>query len=206
MIYNQPLERNHARGDCMKKSICHLFVATLLCLTGVGKAEAQFGAIMDWIHKLSGPGILQGGLTYSVGLTSPAERVSPVVARLRFSLMGGSAIDKSEEVAPPGGDILLVTGQVMIEFDLAGGVVSPGLGLSGHVFFGDVDTFFKPSFPFRVTLRPLKNTPLKGLLVAPSLHYFPEWDADDFQPLTVQVSRDGGEVTFGLLLGYEFVL
>ncbi len=187
----------------MKKSICHLFVATFLYLTGVGKAEAQLGPVLDWIHKLSGPGILQGGLTYSVPWwTSPDEAA---VARLRFSLMGGSAIDKSEEVAAPGGDILLVTGQVMIELDLAGGVVSPGLGVSGHVFFGDVDTFFKPSFPFRLTLRPLKNTPLKGLLVAPSLHYFPEWGADDFQPLTVQVSRDGGEVAWGLLLGYEFV-
>lgn len=191
----------------MKKSICHLFVATFLCLSGVGRAEAQMGPILDWIHKLSGPGILQGGLTYSVGLTSPAERVSPVVARLRFSLMGGSAIDKSEEVAPPGGDILLATGQVMFELDLAGGLVSPGLGVSGHVFFGDVDTFVKASIPLRVLVRPLrKQRVLRGLMIAPSLHYFFEWDADDFQPLTVQVSRDGGEVSFGLLLGYEFGL
>jgi hypothetical protein len=188
----------------MKKSICHLFLATLLCLTGAGRAEAQLGAILDWIHKLSGPGVVQAGLTYAAPLT-PLD--AEAVPRLRFSLMGGSAIDKSEEVAPPGGSILLVTGQVMIEVDLAGGVVSPGLGVSGHVFFGDVDTFFKPSFPLRVTFRPLKNTlVLKGLLVAPSLHYFPEWGADDFQPLTVQVSRDGGEVTLGLLLGYEFTI
>ena len=192
----------------MKKSICHLFVATFLCLTGVGKAEAQLGPIMDWIHKLSGPGILQGGLTYSAPVwTSPADRVDPVVARIRFSLMVGSAIDKSEEVAPPGGDIFLVTGQVMIEFDLAGGVVSPGLGVSGHVFFGDVDTFVKASIPLRLLVRPLRNTLfLKGLMIAPSLHYFFKWDADDFQPLTVQVSRDSGEVAWGLLVGYEFVL
>ncbi len=188
----------------MKKSICHLFIATFLCLTGVGKAEAQLGAIMDWIHKLSGPGILQGGLTYSVPLTSLDEAA---VARLRFSLMGGSAIDKSEEVAAPGGDIFLVTGQVMIEFDLARRVVSPGLGVSGHVFFGDVDTFVKASIPLRLLVRPLRNTRvLKGLMVAPSLHYFFEWGANDFQPLTVQVSRDSGEVTWGLLLGYEFSL
>ena len=120
--------------------------------------------------------------------------------------MGGSAIDKSEEVAAPGGDIFLVSGRVMIELDLWGGVVSPGLGVTGHVFFGDIDTFFKPSFPFRVTLRPLKNTPLKGLMIAPSLHYFFEWDDDDFKDLTVEVSRDSGELTWGLLLGYEFGL
>ncbi len=192
----------------MKKSICHLFVATFLCFSGVGRAEAQMGAILDWIHKLSGPGIVQVGATYSapVWTSRAADRVNPVAARMRFSLMGGSAIDKSEEVAAPGGDIFLVSGQVMIELDLWGGVVSPGLGVTGHVFFGDIDTFFKPSFPFRVTLRPLKNTPLKGLLIAPSLHYFFEWDDDDFQPLTVEVSRDSGELTWGLLLGYEFGL
>jgi hypothetical protein len=188
----------------MKKLICHLSVATFLCLTGVGRAEAQLGPILDWIHKLSGPGVLQGGLTYAAPL-SPLDKVA--VPRLRFSLMGGSAIDKSEEVAAPGGSILLVTGQVMLEVDLAGGLVAPGLGVSGHVFFGDVDTFFKASFPLRVTFRPLKNTlVLKGLLVAPSLHFFPEWGADDFQPLTVNVSRDGNDWTLGLLLGYEFTI
>ncbi len=186
----------------MKKLIRHLFVVTFLCLSGVGRTEAQIGPILDWIHKLSGPGIIQGGLTYSVPLTALHE-----MAHLRFSLMGGSAIDKSEEVAAPGGDILLVTGQVMIEFDLAGGVVSPGLGVSGHVFFGDVDTFVKASIPLRLLVRPLRNQRiLKGLMIAPSLHYFFKWDADDFQPLTVQVSRGSGEVTWGLLLGYEFVL
>ena len=196
------------KGDCMIKSISHLFLAMLLCVTGVGKAEAQqrIGPILDWIYKLSGPGIMQAGLTGSFPVwTSPADRVNPVVARMRFSLMGGSAIDKSEEVAPPGGDIFLVTGQVMIEFDLAGGVVSPGLGVSGHVFFGDVDTFVKPSIPLRLLVRPLRNTRfLRGLTIGPSLHYFFKWGADDFQPLTVQVSRDSGEVAWGFLLGYEF--
>lgn len=184
----------------MKKSICHLFVATFLCLSGVGRAEAQRGSILDWIYKLSGPGIMQAGLTYSGPLTGLHK-----VVHLRVSGMIGLAIDKSEEVAAPGGDIFLATGEVILELGLAGGVVSPGLGVSGHLFVGDIDTFLKPSFPFRVMLRPLKSTRvLKGLLIAPSLHYFPKWSIDDFQPLSVQVSRDGGEVAWGLLLGYEF--
>ncbi len=193
----------------MKKSIYHLFVATFLCLSGVGRAEAQIGPILDWIHRLSGPGIMQAGLTGSFPVwTSPADRVNPVVARMRFSGMFGSAIDKSEEVAPPGGDILLATGQVILELDLAGGVVSPGVGVMAHVFFGDVDTFVKPAIiPLRLVIRPFRKTSvLRGLTLGPSAYYYPKWGADDFQPLTVDVSRDSGEWTWGLLLSYEFGL
>ena len=188
----------------MKKSICHLFVATFLCLSGVERAEAQLGAILDWIHKLSGPGIMQAGLTYSAPVgTSPTDRV---VARMRFSGMLGSAIDKSEEVAPPGGDIFLATGQVILELDIAGGVVSPGVGVMAHVFFGDVDTFVKPAIiPARLLIRPFrKKSVLRGLTIGPSAYYYPKWGADDFQPLTVDVPRRSGELTWGLLLSYEF--
>ncbi len=188
----------------MRKSICHLFVATFLCLSGVGRAEAQLGPILDWIHKLSGPGIMQAGLTGSFPVwTSPTNGV---VARMRFSGMLGSAIDKSEEVAPPGGDIFLVTGQVILELDLAGGVVSTGVGVMAHVFFGDVDTFVKPAIiPARLLIRPFrKKRVLRGLTFGPSAYYYPKWSADDFEPLTVVVSETSGEWTWGLLLSYEF--
>ncbi len=130
----------------MKKSFRHLFLAMLLCFTGVGQAEAQrrFGPMLDWIYKLSGPGIMQGGFTASLPVwTSSADAapnrgqfrafqagpVNPVVARLRFSGMIGSAVDKSEEVTPPGGSILVATGVAMLELDLAGGAVSTGAGV-----------------------------------------------------------------------------
>lgn len=207
----------------MKKSICHLFVATFLCLSGVGRAEAQLGPILDWIYKLSGPGIMQAGLTGSFPVwtsTAVAESnrgqfldfqvdpVNPVVARLRLSGMFGSAIDKSEAVAPPGGDIFLVTGQVILELDLAGGVVTTGVGVMAHVFFGDVDTFVKPAIiPARLLIRPFrKKSVLKGLTFGPSAYYYPKWSADDFEPLTVVVSETSGEWTWGLLLSYEFGL
>jgi hypothetical protein len=189
----------------MKKSFRHLFLTMLLCLTGVGQAEAQrrLGPILDWIYKLSGPGIMQAGLTASLPVwTSPAVRVNPAVARVRFSGMLGSAIDKSEEVAPPGGSILVATGLVMMELDLAGGVVSTGMGVMAHAFFGDVDGFVKPAFiPARLMIRPFGK--LRGLVVGASVYYYPKWGTDDFLPLTVEVSRDSGEWTWGPLLSYE---
>lgn len=188
----------------MKRSICSLVFATLLCLAGARSADAQLGPILDWIHKLSGPGVMQAGLTYSAPLwTSPTGQVA---ARLRFSGMFGAAIDKSEEVLPPGGDIFLGTGRVIFELDLAGGVVSPGAGVMAHVFFGDVDTFVKPAFiPARLLLHPLKKQPvLNGLTLGFNLYYYPKWGIDDFQPLVVMVERNSGEVTWGLLLAYEF--
>lgn len=195
----------------MKKSFRHLLLAMLLCLTGVGKAEAQgwLGPMLDWIYKLSGPGIMQAGLTGSFPVwTSPADRVNPAVARIRFSGMFGSAIDKSEEVAPPGGSILVATGQVLLELDLAGGVVSTGVGVMAHAFFGDVDGFVKPAIiPARLMIRPFrKKRVLRGLTIGASAYYYPKWAVDDFLPLTVDVSRDSGEWTWGLLLSYEFGL
>jgi hypothetical protein len=194
----------------MKKAIGSLFLATLLCLTGVGRAEAQLGAILDWIYKLSGPGVLQLGGTGAFPLpTENEERAAPGAFRVRLSAMIGTTIDKSEEVAPPGGDIFLLTGQGLLEYNFSGGAWSIGAGAGVHWFFGDVDAFFKPYFTLpRLMWRPFRRRQgwERGLTFGASAYHYLKWDAEDFQPLEVDVSRDGGEWTWGLLAIYEIKL
>lgn len=183
----------------MKRLIQIVWLAGLGLVCVTGKLSAQVGAILDWLHKLSGPGFV------GLGLTGAYETKGQAQIRLRLTGVFRTSVSESGEVTPPDANITMLTFQPAVEFPLQQIPFDFGVGIALHYFGGDADEFWHYSVPIYAQFRPRNQNrviPVVGL----GIQVFPKFDATDFAPLTVNVSRDDAEAVLQLFMGIHIRL
>ena len=189
----------------MKRLVRGIALVSLLVLGGTGVASAQtaegggLGGFIDWLIRLSGPPFVGAGATAFYTLRGEAG------VRLRFSAAYRTSVSESGEVTPEDANITMVTLQPSVEFPLQKSPIDVGIGFAFHSFGGDADGFWHYSVPLSAQYRPRGNGSVVPRIGA-ALNVFPKFDATDFAPLDVSVSRDNAEAVFQLFLGFEFRL
>ncbi|MDT8341984.1 MAG: hypothetical protein RQ751_10770 [Longimicrobiales bacterium] len=160
-----------------------------------------WGAILDFINRLSGPRM--------VGVAGSYFHPVSEHARFRISAAFLNRVGSDDVVEPDDGAVRMFSIKPAVEIPLRD-PLELSLGASLHRFFGDADeAFWHGSFPAHLQLR----LPLSGARDGPGLflragagvEYFLEFDPDDFAPLTVGRSRDGGEFEFVAYLGFDWI-
>lgn len=188
----------------MKTRIRVPLLAGFMLFAGAGGAEAQLGAVLDWISEMSGPGFTRVGLMYSLPLQGENSATD-----LSFAAMGGWKVH-----SPEGTDAVDRSMQL---WSLQGTLDAPLLrfsdethllavmGVAGHVFSGDdFDSFVTGSFPAQLALR-IRPGSSSLFKVGAGFNVF--WFPDDaFDPLDVGVDTEGFEGAFGLWASYQFLL
>lgn len=171
----------------MTRLPCSLMLVGLLMLGGARGLPAQdLGPILDWIHKLSGPPFVGAGLTGSITVGQEPRFL------LRLTGVYRTSVSESDAVDPDDANITMITLQPTVELPLETIPFDFGIGVALHRFGGDADGFWHYSVPVLVQWRP-RNASRLIPRIGLALHVFPEFDATDFAPLTVDVSRDGAE-------------
>jgi hypothetical protein len=161
-------------------------------------AEAQMGAIIDWIHRLSGPPMVGPAVSGAVPLNDRI-RGSMQVA-YRFSRDTDGAIE------PEGSSVTMLTIRPGVEISLWS-VVELNTGVSLNQFGGDInEKFWQASFPLLLQFRVPGSSGRWALRAGFGWEYFPEFGADDFAPLDVNVSMDGGEFAPVSFLGFDWTV
>lgn len=194
----------------MKSLTCSAWLMTLLSLTAVESLEAQrrgIGGILDWINKLSGPSFVGAGATISSRFGTLESRRNDGV---QLAVIYRHSVSETGEVTPASADIIMWTARGTLEltvFKLPYGTVDFGFGPSIHRFAGaDFDDFTHFSLPLQLTVRPWslsgRDYLWNGFGVGLGLNIFPKFDATDFAPLVVGVSRDKTEAVFGITLSF----
>ena len=126
-----------------------LAVALLLAIGAPAPADAQIGAILEWINGLTGPGITSVGP--EVALVAIDDRNKVNVAAL-FTV----AVDDRGNPDTDAADIGSVAVQSSLESTLLGRPGSPQLrsrfGVELHYFYGEFDDVWAPSFPVQLAL------------------------------------------------------
>lgn len=170
-------------------------------------AQEGIGAILDWINKLSGPRFVGAGATFYAPVygEEQTDRAYDGSIRYRLSLAYHVSYDSDEAVDPDGSSIRMLTIRNSVEFPVRYLPVDFAVGLSLHRFSGDADPFWHWSVPLRAQYR-VRLSPTAHLRFGPTLDVFPGFDTDDFQPLTVDVSRDRAEAAFGFVVGVDFIV
>lgn len=182
----------------MKKFVRCSLLMVIVGLAGGQPVAAQdggFGSFLDWINKLSGPRMV--GLAGTGWLkVSDDFRVRGSIARRRSS-------DTDAAVTPRGNQITMWSFQPSLEYQILA-PLAVGAGFAVHRFSGDADTFTHLSFPVYAQSR----LPLGGRLHAVALvgtQIFSAFDATDFAPLAVTVSRNSTEFVLWASIGLEVV-
>lgn len=177
-------------------------LVTLATPTGVrAQEEGGWGAILDFINRLSGPRM--------VGVAGSYFHPVSDHARIRLSAAFLNRVGSDDVVEPDDAAVRMFSIKPALEIPL----VAPlelSLGASLHRFFGDADEgFWHGSFPVHLQLR----LPLSGAREGTGLHlragagaeYFLAFDPDDFAPVAVDWSTDGGQFEFVAYLGLDWV-
>jgi hypothetical protein len=183
------------------------FMLVSAMLGGIGSAlSAQtaddgggLGAFLDWLHRLSGPRFVGGGL--SGFLTLPGD----AGIRLRLSGAYRTSVSEEGEVVPADANITMITIQPAVEFPLRNLPLDFSLGVGLHRFGGDAEGFWHYSVPIGLQYRPALGGRLAPR-IGMALNVFPEFEASDFDPLTVTVSRDDAEAVLQVFIGLDFRL
>jgi hypothetical protein len=181
---------------------CRSILLLALLLVGFpGRLWAQeggIGGIMDFIQRLSGPKFIGGGLTVKVPLGW--QNLS-----LRLNAVHRQSFDESGEVVQ-GDDVVIKmwSAQPMLEVDLPGLPLAVAAGAGIHHFEGDVDPFTHYSVVTHLRVSLFDVGPFRPNLGA-GVHLFPSFDAADFQPLDVNVARDGWEAVGLFFVGIDLV-
>ncbi|HZD05473.1 MAG TPA: hypothetical protein VE173_11155 [Longimicrobiales bacterium] len=191
----------------MNAVIRSFWVSFTLLLLAASPLRAQegIGAILDWINKLSGPRFGGVGATFYAPLYGEGgeERSYDTSIRYRLSVAMHFSYDSDDAVDPDGASIRMLTIRNSVEFPVRHIPLDFAVGFSLHRFSGDPDTFWHWSVPLRAQYR-VRLSPTASLRFGPTVDVFPKFAADDFQPLTVDVSRDRTEAVFGFLVGVDF--
>jgi hypothetical protein len=183
----------------MRKFVTSALFLTLLFLTQASSVQAQEdgpGGILDWIHKLSGPSMIGPAGSWHYTFES-GTRIRGGAA-YRFPLASG-------ETMTEGYSLHQFSLQPEIEIPLSGPLgISAGLGL--HWFFGDPEeTVFNWSIPVLAQVRfPIDEEDLWFFRFGMGPMYFGSFDPEDFGD-DVMVDLDGGELTFGVIIGVDYV-
>jgi hypothetical protein len=190
---------------------CILFGVLSIFLTA-GGVEAQdedgMGAILDWIHKLSGPQFIGFGLNayhefagVPLREENPAHREPGI--RLRLSTIYRTSIREAADVDPDNANITMLTIQPTVEFPITRIPLEFGVGVALNRFGGDADSFWHLSVPVLAQFRPRQASWRFVPRVGVAVHVFPGFSASDFAPLVVDVQRDAAEAVFELFVAVE---
>lgn len=185
-----------------KLTFCSLAIV-LASLVSAQPAHGQegggIGGLLDWINKMSGPRMVGPAVTGWFAVGEDFALRGSVAARW------SSTTDDAVTFPPtfPASRIRMISLQPSLEYRLHE-TARLGAGLAFHRFGDGVDGFWHPSFPLYAQVR----VPTEGRLrpvVSVGAQIFPEFDAEDFAPLTVDVSRDGPEASLWVSAGVEYV-
>jgi hypothetical protein len=181
----------------MQRLIKSIMLVGLGFLGGAGSLPAQdagLGAFLDWLHKLSGPRFVGGGVSGFVTLPGDAG------VRLRLSGAYRTSTGESGEVTPADANITMLSVQPAVEFPVQSIPIDFGLGVALHRFGGDAEGFWHYSVPVYVQFRP-RNTRRVAPLLGVGVHVFPRFEPSDFAPLAVTVSRQDSEAVLQVFAG-----
>jgi hypothetical protein len=173
----------------------------------VTEGELGLGAIIEGIFKMSGPGFVGSGVTVYWQEWDPAGVRAGTVSgvRLRLTATYHVSVNEEEAVDPDDANITMVTLQGSGEFPLQRIPFDVRFGFALHRFGGDADPFWHYSLPVQAQWRPRwerRWVPRIGV----GAYIFPAFDADDFAPLDVKVSRDENEAVTHFFVGIDYLL
>jgi hypothetical protein len=194
---------NHAKECTMKRlAVSPAFVAlALLCGPQVTLGQEDedgggLGGFLDWIHKLSGPSMLgPAGSWYWEGET------------VRFRIAGAYLVPvASDDKIDDGHTLNMLSLRPLLEVPVWG-PLEVGAGLDVHRFGGKGHSpVVGLSIPLYGQLRFAVGSREKWYpRIGLGARYFPSFEAGDFNQ-GVHVKTDGGEVTFAVMLGLDYVL
>jgi len=187
----------------VKKRLIQAACAVVL-LSGASAAplHGQWGMVLDWINKLSGPGFVRVGPHYAFG-----PGLAGTESSLRLTALAGWKVSAEEGSDAEDAGMGMYTLQATLEAPLAGGSRRSAqligvIGFAGHVFTGgDFDNFSSFSFPAQIVVRvPLGGSAAVRLGTGFNIFWFPD---DAFEPLVVDVATEGFEGAWGATVGFE---
>lgn len=214
----------------MRKFCCQAVTVAVLVLAVASGAQAQTaveseadrydtasksgGGLLDWIAKLSGPGIWRVGL---YGAWRPMDARWASRARgiqIRGAVYPLSLVNNRGTVTPDDANISVQSAAataIIPLFSLSGQVIEFGFGYNYYVFTAEMPESAggEESKVHHYSIPVFLHTPLKrgkiGLDVAAGVQLFPPFKPTDFQPVTVTVDTTGWEPTFYVALNARFI-
>ena len=178
-------------------------VLTLLFLATPRPAEAQIGAILDWIHRLSGPPFVGGAVTLSTRSANDPGGSAERDWRVRGTFAYRTSYDTDATVTPAGSSLTMYTFQGAFEHRIANSPFEFGVGFGTHRFGGDADSF--PQYSINPYVQAVWYFSSRvGLRAGGGAHMFGEFGTSDFSPLTVAVPRDVREWVPTAFIGLEY--
>jgi hypothetical protein len=175
-----------------------LLGAIALAALGVPcQAQAQLGVVLEWVNKLSGPGL------WRLGPEIPIARVDDR-NRVNLAPLFKVSVDTHANAATEAADIFAFGVQATLESTLIG---QPGaaelrskIGFEVHNFSGEFDSFWAPSFPMLLAL----HVPVGGgafeIGTGFQVFSFPD---DAFAPFDVGVETDGFDAGWTIQVAFE---
>ncbi len=124
--------------------------------------------------------------------------------RLRINLSGRLPVGFEDSTIDDDPGLNMLSLQPTLEFPISG-PFEVGVGLAGHRLGGDHDAVYHLSIPVFGQLRlPVGTSGNWFFRIGLGGHYFPSFDAEDFDGGKVKVETDGGEFTPGVILGLDY--
>jgi len=182
----------------MKRRPTLIGAVALLALGAPSEAQGQWGVVLEWINKLSGPGLVRVGPELAIAhLDEDRNRVN--VAPL-FAI----AVDDYDNPDTEAADITAFGIQATLESMLIGQVggveLRSRIGFEVHNFSGEFDSFWAPSFPMLLTLHFPAGSWAVELGTGFNIFKFPD---DAFGPYDVGVDRSGFDAGWTLQAAIE---
>lgn len=175
-----------------------VLVALLLGMGAQG-AHAQIGAIVDWITKMSGPGVVRIGPQFTTALGGGAR--SPelsAAAMYGFKVRDGDGPDGAAGLTTITGQVTLGVPIVFLSPDVA--LLGVG-GVAGHLFNGEgSDNFGVFSFPLQGAIR-IRAGARSTIRVGAGVNLF-RFPDDAFDGLDVGVEPGEWEAAFGTQVSF----
>ncbi len=172
-----------------------VMTATLFGPVAAAGQQEGGGGFLDWIHRLSGPGMIGPGASLFLEWNTVRVRVA-----------GAYLVPLNDDKIDDDHTFNMFSLRPSLELRVHGPLeVSAGVDL--HRFGGDGhDPVYKLSVPAYGQLRiPLDTEGRWFLRVALGGRYFPSFDPDDFDGGISGLKTDGGEVSFAGMLGLDYV-
>lgn len=185
----------------MKRRSLVPLALVLLALSIPTASEAQVGAVIDWINKLSGPGLIRVGPEVTLDLFDDESN------RVALAPLFAVHVDDHDNPETEQADIGAFSVQGTLDsklLDLGDSAeLRSRFGFEVHRFWGEFDSFWAPSFPFLVALRVPANDLAFRLGTGFNVFSFPD---DAFAPFDVGVETDGFDAGWTVQLGVEYDL
>jgi hypothetical protein len=161
--------------------------------------RSGMGVFLDWIHKLSGPPFIGGGISGFYGRTGEGLRFR-LTCSVKISFNETSAGATSNAI-----QINMITIQPTLEYGLPDIDFDIGTGAAFDLYTGQFDTVRKWSFPLFAQWRPRGDDKWVPRL-ATGVRFFPAFAPDDFSRLgPLNVERSGWEAVWQAFGGVDYI-